>query len=973
MRSILIFFLAVRLLASMGIAGTAFHDEGPTQKSLKSSDPRMSIQGKVTDTDGVGIPGVQIKLESPQLWSKRLITITIHITNSRGDYHFYDLPPGEYTLTFTLEGYISEKRSGIMISRGKTSTIDVILSYKKFYGSPFVERPPFFDSGNTIGKTAMKSYHLEALPVKNRNFMSFFNLAPGITTDFAHGSSRMDNSYQLDDLEITDPVTGNNNVDFGLDMVEQVTVLAGGLPAKYGYVKGAVVKVVSGSRRFNSLHGAARLYFDNKNLQADNTRGTDLYNPNDTPEKTGQKYRLETAFTLGGVIGKTGIWFFDHLDFTKKERYIPGYPHDQMQGEDDIPGVEQGWLNFFKLGFLSPSYRDGLVLSYKYAERRDHHWGANRYYNVDTTLNRSTPAHVINLLWSHFFTEQLLANFKLGFIRNKEILHARRPGVDYMDLSTSFHTGSYWKNREDTIRDRFQVNVDTSIFPDGWLGRHNLDIGTGFRFANATQVIETFSHPLNGVGLAVMAPEMFGEPGWYYGINFNGGMRQKEQLLNLSAYVQDTIRFNNRITLNVGVRLDYQALIRPRQALDRSSIPNPFAAPVDQSVPETRAPVKWLDLSPRLGFIYDVFGDGRTLVKSSWCRYTHPLRMIWLDPSHPAGTFAYLVWLDHDSGEPVGYSPFWGPGAEVGIGYGDKVLKAPYMYEITLGFQREISEDWSVGIRYIKKWDRNLIHTVDASRLDMEALFEHGRLQWSGYQPLSLWDPYSQQYVVFYNDLAPNRLVQQYIVNPPGACRDYDSVELTLNKQYSNMHFINISYVYQKARGLIGLGQSSELLGVSNLYNDPNAHINAEGRLPGERRHQLKIIGSLSLGRWGGPWSIEISGYYRFLSGGRWTRQVTSDYLGGFGILNQGGRTIYAEPKGSRGYPAVHLLDLRVAKPFKMGNVDLVLFADIFNLFNTKTAVQVEENSSRPGNDFLRTLDILEPRQVRLGLNIQFR
>jgi hypothetical protein len=401
--------------------------------------------------------------------------------------------------------------------------------------------------------------------------------------------------------------------------------------------------------------------------------------------------------------------------------------------------------------------------------------------------------------------------------------------------------------------------------------------------------------------------------------------------------------------------------------MDQSAIWNPFGAPVDKSMPVKTTPMKWNDISPRVGLIYDLFADGTTLFKASWARYVQPNQVGWINIAHPNGWFAYTVWLNHNTGAPLRYTPFWSPGSEVGLGYGDKKLSAPYANELTLALEREMWEDWSLGLRYIKKWDRNLIHSVDATRLDIDALMNNGELIWLGYENVNVLDPFTGNQVTFYNEIDTSRNTEEDIVNPTGAFRNYDGVELTLNKRYSHGWSINASYVYQNSSGTISTARGGQSLGTSTLYHDPNAHTNNDGRFPFESRHQVKITGLLK-----GPLGINLSGYFRYMSGQRWTRTVSSDYLGGVGLLNQGNINIFAEKRGDRGLPDQTLLDLRVEKAFKIKNWRFMVFADIFNVFNANTTITLRSDSSHPRYVFMETTDIVDPRVVRLGAKIEF-
>ena len=70
------------------------------------------------------------------------------------------------------------------------------------------------------------------------------------------------------------------------------------------------------------------------------------------------------------------------------------------------------------------------------------------------------------------------------------------------------------------------------------------------------------------------------------------------------------------------------------------------------------------------------------------------------------------------------------------------------------------------------------------------------------------------------------------------------------------------------------------------------------GRFDLERRHQFKVQGLVK-----GPWGINIGGYFRILSGQRYTRTIRSGDLGV--SLNQGTSSIFAEERGASGYPTL--------------------------------------------------------------------
>jgi hypothetical protein len=340
-----------------------------------------------------------------------------------------------------------------------------------------------------------------------------------------------------------------------------------------------------------------------------------------------------------------------------------------------------------------------------------------------------------------------------------------------------------------------------------------------------------------------------------------------------------------------------------------------------------------------------------------------PNQVGWINTAHPNG---WHGWIEYYNGgtTPVRYAN-WSTPSTTQVGYPGYDIIAPTADELTVGIERELWEDWSVGARYIKKWDRDLMHVVNAANLEMDTLMETGQLVWRDFEIVTTTDPYNGQTVSFYNNLNPGRAPQQYIVNPPGATRDYDGLEFTLNKRYSHGWSINTSYVYSDSRGLISTSRGGESLGTSTLFNNPNAHINAEGRFPLERRHQVKVTGLVK-----GPLGINLGGYFRFMSGNRWTRTISAEYLGL--SLRQGAQTINAEPRGAEGYPDFVQLDLRLEKAFRFGTVEFKLFADCFNVFNSNTITEEYLNSSNTSRVFGEDTLIQDPRVIRVGASIEF-
>jgi outer membrane receptor protein involved in Fe transport len=456
-------------------------------------------------------------------------------------------------------------------------------------------------------------------------------------------------------------------------------------------------------------------------------------------------------------------------------------------------------------------------------------------------------------------------------------------------------------------------------------------------------------------------------PGYYYVGYQILGYDRKEDVIDIHFFAQDTWNISDRITLNLGLRFEYNSMWWPAQGSAEPITYNEagWNLSIVRQIPERTNIYAWKNLAPRVGVIYDITGDGTTLAKASYSRMIIPNQLGYVNIAHTNGWFGMIEYYYPDG---TAYYAFpWnlpGEGAPK-VGHPDYPIVAPYQDEITVGIERELFEDWSISARYIKKWDKRLVHVVDAAQLDLDKLMQNGELDWTNWRTRTTTDPFNNQQVTFYERI-DRYAIDQYIINPPNAKRDYDGVELVLTKRYSNGWQMMASYVYQNSRGLVETHRDAQSLGSSGLFNNPNDHYNMIGRFPYERRHQFKFQGMLR-----GPLGINVGTYFRAVSGRRYTRQIRTLDLPI--SLSHGNEQIYAEQRGSSGYDPIVLVDFRLEKSFKFGSsFSISVFSDAFNLLNAGIVTDVYTISSNQNKKYGLEEDIVDPRIIRLGAKIQW-
>ena len=160
-------------------------------------------------------------------------------------------------------------RKGIRVGVLQTLTLNASLRQEAIKEAIVVEgQGPTVDTQRQTRAANFDIQFLKSLPAP-RNLDSFVNMAPGMIGDNAgggsssSGSATMDNSYNLDGVNLGDPATGLTNVTFGLDIMDEISIQSGGLSAEYGSVRGAMVNVVTKSGG-NRVTGSASFFFNHE-------------------------------------------------------------------------------------------------------------------------------------------------------------------------------------------------------------------------------------------------------------------------------------------------------------------------------------------------------------------------------------------------------------------------------------------------------------------------------------------------------------------------------------------------------------------------------------------------------------------------------------------------------------------------------------------------------------------------------------
>ena len=206
-----------------------------------------ALEGTVKGPDGAGLPGVTVSVKSPALMGERNT-----VTTAGGDYVLKGLSPGDYTITFSLEGMSAQSRK-MNLPLGLTTRADAQMKVSAVTEAITVTgAAPTVLETTTVGAN-IKASTVQQLPVV-RTPTGIASLAAGVTDRTPvggqlsiSGAIAYDNNFLINGVNMQDNIFGNTNNLFVEDAIQETQVLTSGISAEYGHFTGGVLNVITKS------------------------------------------------------------------------------------------------------------------------------------------------------------------------------------------------------------------------------------------------------------------------------------------------------------------------------------------------------------------------------------------------------------------------------------------------------------------------------------------------------------------------------------------------------------------------------------------------------------------------------------------------------------------------------------------------------------------------------------------------------
>ena len=978
-----------------------------------------SISGTIVDVEGIFLPGAIVTLSGPAMMgAKNYVSSETgkfrFVALSPGEYEVKVELPGFKThirkglrasvgkttkVTIALEMTTLEEE---IIVTAASPTIDIqSTKMSVHYDTDFLLSIPYARDLYGIQQTLPGAIEAES----GREYTRMSSIL---------GGTLRSTLYLLDGANMNDPTTTYLVANVNVDVYEEIEMAIGSLPAEVGMTDVAVINIVSKSGG-NKFSGAVSGYYTGKELAEDLWSGEQMEALNLDPPRKYTTY-MDGSVSLGGPIIKDKLWFFLNGRRISWEQDLPYTAHNRIAEIYDVNpaafhpndlleyNLEHGdWLGFAKMTLqLSPNMRYMGMFHFNdvnepvYSLRT----GNNRAWGYTALVDHEkvyTTSHHINWVLDQNTFVEIKGNY----------VNRHYPNLQRAELANNYTTydreqNVWWGNTsltDDYYRKRHGASATITRFQDDFLGASH-EFKAGFDWENTYYIRDRCRGFEQGDNPYYTYWRDFAAGNKYYDhatqprgrlylrpySHLGGGMVGEDNTRRYSAFVQDSI-VKGKLAINIGLRFDSSYAYEPEQhrpELLNYKVGPEFLNPAitdpnlllkalndqyhndpkvdfnqvscfDEYTYPYRKTVEFTTLSPRIGLVYDVFGDGKTAIKTSFSRYFEP---IWSGKYNAPQLFGKTIrwrWYDLNGN---GYMDLptegdWAYPADpqyidpLGDRYRlmsytnmdpDQVyyqdVKAPYMNEFIIGVEQEVMKDFRIGAQFMYKVNKNITEDIDPN---------------NGYDKndTSIWVPYTvtdpgwdgewgtgddQELTVY--GLHEDAQAQNYIgTTPPETKREYIAAVLTFDKRMSNNWQFRGSIIYSAFKGNSEptYGQTE---GENTFLDNPNTLINSYGRVAYDHPLQIKLMGTIML-----PLDFVVTAYLQHRSGSPWGRNLARVYLPDDAPTQWDyASSINAEPNGTRRNPTRTTIDMRIEKSFAFGKYGkLSLYADIFNVGARRT------------------------------------
>jgi len=942
--------------------------------AAQSSRIGAIVQGTVTDNSGGVIPNSIVSLRNTLTNQSRNVE-----TNEQGFFRADQLAVGIYELRVERTGFAPYQHAGIQVSLGQTVFIDVVLIPASESASVTVNaQPSVMDISQTSVLSSIDQERIEELPVRNRNYLDFVLLSPGVSSapvpssggggtalsgsGFTFGGLRTrSNNISIDGLDNNDEYTGSSRTELSPEIVQEFQVVNNGLSAESGGASGGSINVITRSGT-NLIHGDAFLFAQDGALNARDPFETD-------PAKPSFR-RFRGGAALGGPIVKDRTFYYAAAE----------QEHNRGQAGSDVDPAAVSSINTFLAsgafpglgtrhlvtGFFPISSAEteaagkldhqftkasSLMVRYVFTNNKESGDAFNASGLVDASArgNTFTSDNALSGSLTSVLGSQAVSDFRFQAATRHAVLRTNEtlgPGIEIAGVVTF---GRPYGGNSARRENHYQAGYTYSRT----IGKHLWKVGgTLNRVSLRADVLDGFGgiYLFNSladfvVGQPDQFRQAFGNPNVDFPVTSFGG------------FVQDHWSFTRQVTIDLGVRYDFERL--------------PAGFNQDSNNISPRIGLAWSP-SPKLVFRvgYGIFVDRYVLANLARAIEKNGSRAF---EQVADGVSAISLFAMAQGGSLV--TP--ASGLAPSVFQPDPRMATPYSQQASVGAEYLLAKNLTIRSDYLFVHGLKLPHTMNTNLLPPIVLTA------ANAPSLGVLNPTPQQ--IGRDAFAPVRLDPQFddiyqLQNSAGST--YNGGSLTLSQRMNAELEFSGSYTLSKTFD-----------NASDYDEQPQNpfDLRAENAISRQHQQQRFVFNAL----WDLPIGDEEEKSGKSNENEGWLTQTFSHIEVAPILTVESGRPVnpltgldsnrsHAFPLSARPLalgrnslktPSQFIMDLRVLKYFPFGGVKrLDVVAEVFNLFNRLNVTQI---NSAFGSGLTPIPGFRQPlagtrRQIQFSLDFEF-
>lgn len=928
-----------------------------------------ALTGTVRDADGAALPGVTVTATNKDTGFDR-----VAVTGSEGKFSLPALPVGVYNVVAELSGFATVTVEDVRLNVATTRSLEIQMSNASVEEQiTVVDEAPLVQTTPSIG-TVVSEDQLENLPLNGRQFANLAILAPGTGLSYnsdptkpgqltvaLNGGIGRNVNYIIDGGDNTDDTIGGALQNFNLESVAEFNIQTQQYKAEYGRSTGGVLTVVTKTGT-NDFKGSGWGFFRKDSLatktESEKLAGADK-----------QAYdRKQYGAALGGPIVKDKAHFFATYEKTDRTTAYT------VNTGGVLPNVDGSSINLpFKdeLATVKATYdvspKQYLQVRYGYQKNSDK-YGASPLAAPDSLGTVSNEFSSILAGHTLQFGSDTLNEFVFQYTKFDNLISAdsNNPTIYF---PSGAHTGQNINTPQSTHQVKYQYKDDLSF--SRTIGGRTHQFKAGLNYVHEPILGGDFSTGLNGqFALKTDAP---GSP--VTDITFFGGFFGEQTPVDqYSIYIQDDFFVNDRLTINAGLRYDYWDGFdldqRSNPIWQYLSTQTKFNESYLRDFQGGRGGVLKNDsnnIGPRLGFTYDLSGDGRKLLRGGWGIYydfPYTNATILFPTAAVASNYGVSYNVHDDNGIKNPNGSFYQPGQPLPpnqLPGGDvfppnevasPTLATPYAAQGSLGYSWQATSWLGLNVEAVRINYRDIPYRFRANPFNdanHNGTVDNGETRRFPFGNFRVW----------YGDGQAN----------------YSGINLSGRARLSDKFELQGFYTYSETTGnvlagadefrITDAGHQADIGGarrdVSANPLDPQCE-KCFGPLNTDARHKITLSGLYRA-----PLGINLSGMLRYRSALPYTKFVAADLNGDGYPYDFPGKGGVNSERGA----SFTQIDLRVSKDFSFANdYGFELIAEVFNLFNSKNEAvfnrfgQANAYAGDPGQG--------EQRLAQLGVRVHF-